>query len=237
MRRSILILSLLAGMVTMSPVYAQEQDKDAIKLEVSDTVIEDSGAERDGLSVSINIGDDESSADEKLRNAANKLSKVFGEEFGQEMQLELDGMSERDKQKVVKALSTGFSIDSGDSNGMSISQSVIAFTAIVLSLGMPIIIVLLVLIFAYRKRRQKMDLVRTYLDAGKDVPEDVLAEFSSGGTNSLKSGITPLAIGAGMIAASFILDGATPLAAIGLIPLFIGLARLAYWKFESKEQQ
>lgn len=236
MRRSILILSLAAAVLIMAPTYAQEQDKDAIKIAVSDTIVGDEDKAEEGFNISVNIGDDESSADEKLRNAANKLSKVFGKEFGEEMKLELDGMSNAEKEKVIKALSTGFTIDSGSSDGLSISESVIAFTAIILSLGMPIIIVLLILVFAYRKRRQKMDLVRTYLDAGKDVPDAVLAEFSGGSANSLKSGVTPLAIGAGMIAAAFVLDDATPLAAIGLIPLFIGLARLAYWRFESKDQ-
>ena len=85
----------------MAPTYAQEQDKDAIKIAVSDTIVGDEDKAEEGFNISVNIGDDESSADEKLRNAANKLSKVFGKEFGEEMKLELDGMSNAEKEKVI----------------------------------------------------------------------------------------------------------------------------------------
>ncbi|MFT5571142.1 MAG: hypothetical protein ACI9FR_000050 [Cryomorphaceae bacterium] len=238
MKQLLLGLNMLLMVGAMSfahldSAYAQESDAIVIGVGATSSDQTEVTEEDDGFNISINLGDEEDSAEKKLKNAVTTLSKVIGKEISDDIAIELEGMSEDEKEQIVVALSNGFSFDSHDSGGISVREFLIAFTAIVLIFGMPVFILIILLMFGSRKRRQKMDLVRTYLDAGKDVPEEVLAEFSGGGTNSLKRGVTPLAIGAGMIAASFIL-GETALAAFGLIPLFIGIARLVYWKYETK---
>jgi hypothetical protein len=217
----------------LDSAYAQESDTIAIGVGVTDS--DEAGATEgeDGINISIDLGDDNNSAEEKLKNAITKLSKVIGKDISREIAIELEGMSEDEKEEIVLAMSNGFKFDSHGSGGISVREFLIAFTAIVMIFGMPVFILLLVLMFGARKRRQKMELVSTYLDAGKDVPDEVLSEFSGGGNNGLKRGVTPLAIGAGMIAAAFILDE-NELAAFGLIPLFMGIARLVYWKYETK---
>ena len=239
MKQFLLTLSLvLAGamlnMAVADPAFAQEQPD--VEVNVEDSDVEDNPDGEEGLRISLNIGDDDDSVDEKLKHAASKLGKVFGQEFGDEMEVHLDGLSDEEKQEVVNGLSNGFTLGADGSSDFSLGHALIPLTAIVMVFGLPVFILLLVLMFGHRKRRQKMDLIKTYLDAGKDVPEQILREFSGAGDNSLKRGVTPVAVGLGMIVASFILEDSTELAAFGLIPLFIGLARLVYWKYETKTE-
>jgi len=78
-----------------------------------------------------------------------------------------------------------------------------------------------------------MDLVQAYLDAGKEVPPQVLNTFGNGG-GSLRSGLMLTAIGIGIVAA-FNAANNSSVGALGLIPMFIGLAKLLYWFFEERK--
>lgn len=120
----------------------------------------------------------------------------------------------------------------GDSHGISAGETLIAFTAIMMSLGMPILILLLVLIYSYRRRKQKLELVKTFLDANRDVPENILTEFDGESNNNLSSGIKITGLGVGIILAIYLLTDSYEVAALGLIPLFIGLSRLLLWRLE-----
>lgn len=233
------VFALAVVMISIAPLHtssAQEQAPADVKVSIDKNSGKQETQEDDGFSVSVSIGDDDQSADEKLDRLARKLKVVLGEEASEELRLELDGMSKQKKKEIIDKMSEGFVIDSDDMDDLSGLESLVALTAVILIFGMPVFILLLVLWFGSRKRRQKMELVRTYLDAGKDVPEQVLAEFSGAASNSLRGGVTPLSIGLGMICAAFLIGDATPLAALGLIPLFIGIARLIYWRFDEKPE-
>ena len=114
----------------------------------------------------------------------------------------------------------------------SAGEVLVATVAIVFTLGMPILILSLVLLFAHRRRKQKMELVKTYIDANQTVPEHVLAEFDNPASSHLSSGVKWVGIGLGVALTIAILADNYSLVALGLIPLFIGLGRLVLWKLE-----
>ncbi len=161
-------------------------------------------------------------------NLSDALGEVAGEikrEFISEIKSEIEGSE--DGEKTIRF--------EGDGEGMSAGETLIAFTAIMMSLGMPILILLLVLIYSHRRRKQKLELVKTFLDANRDVPENILTEFDGDSNTHLSSGIKIVGLGLGIILAVYLLTGSYELAALGLIPLFIGLSRLILWKLEDSK--
>jgi hypothetical protein len=79
-----------------------------------------------------------------------------------------------------------------------------------------------------------MELVRSFIDAGKDVPTQLLDEQSN--ANPLRSGLTLVAV-ATAISLAFYIIGETDVAALALIPLFLGLARLAFYYLDTKSDK
>ena len=192
------------------------------------------------------IGGSVQNAKESLRvTIRDKVAEIMGDEaeFSEDWETfaeELDQLTPEQRQAVEDSLDLedvvislhGLDLDSDmDFDSTSAGEVLIATTAIVLSLGMPIIILLLVLLFSHRRRKQKMELVKTYLDANQEVPEHVLAEFDTGKSSHLSSGVKLLGAGIGIGLALLVLVG-EDVAAIALIPIFIGLARLTLWKME-----
>ncbi|MEO0369002.1 MAG: DUF6249 domain-containing protein [Pseudomonadota bacterium] len=119
-------------------------------------------------------------------------------------------------------------------DGSDIPGELIGLAAVVLSLGMPVFIVLIVLWFSYRKRRQRSELIKSFIDAGKDVPEQILDDDT--GSNPLRSGLNLVAVGVGLVAA-FSIIGVEEAAALGLIPLVLGVFRLIYYYVEVKDKR
>ena len=78
-----------------------------------------------------------------------------------------------------------------------------------------------------------MNIIQVYLDAGKDVPPELLRTFDSG-SNSFRSGVMLSGAGLGFLAA-FNAANESSIGALGLIPLFIGVAKLLYWFFEERK--
>jgi len=167
-------------------------------------------------------------SDERFEEVASKIRSLFGESLGDAIELEIQGLSDQEKKEIVNAM---VSRKRFDSHGPTGSETIIAMTAIVFSIGLPVLLVLVLSIYGIRKRRQQMDLVQKFLDAGKDVPEELLNNFAStaGEKDSLQSGLTLVAIGAAIGILGLVV-GVFELSAIGLIPGFIGVARLFYWK-------
>jgi cadmium resistance protein CadD (predicted permease) len=110
-------------------------------------------------------------------------------------------------------------------------------TAIVFTLGLPIIILVLVLVFSNRKRKQKMAVISSYLEANQPVPEFVMAEFggNSAATSSFKSGLTFLFVGIAIFIFIGLQEGLEA-GAMGLIPIGIGIARLVGWKYDTDQK-
>jgi len=94
-----------------------------------------------------------------------------------------------------------------------------------------------VLMFSFRKRKQKMQLISQYLESGQPVPEHVMAEFGSNDSVSspFRSGVTLLLVG--IAVAIFLGTVAEPeVATLGLIPMAIGIARLLSWKYDKQSR-
>ena len=112
----------------------------------------------------------------------------------------------------------------------------IAGLAVVLIFGTPILLVAAVLYANYRKRRLMHNTIDQYVSSGRDIPPEVLQSLHQQVTpgNNLNRGLVMTGVGLGVIAC-FLVMGAREAAALGLIPLFIGLAQLLIWKLEKKQ--
>jgi len=213
------LLSLCLGLTLLvgTPAYAQDSAEEA--------------QGKRGIKVQVDLDDDASSSDEQITALLDKVRKFTGDDIADELEIELKGMTPEEKKELVDGLEDGIRIDAGGLDG---EEVVVAIVAIVFVFGMPIFILLLVFIFGFIKRRQKLNVMKAYLDSGKDVPDQVIAEFLGEEVNNFRSGIKLIAIGLGIIVAFAINDSNA--AGFGFIPLFIGVARLVYWKFDKKSE-
>ena len=118
----------------------------------------------------------------------------------------------------------------------SIGGMFVASLAIALIFGTPIMLVAAVLYASYRKRRLMHNTIDQYVSSGRDIPPEVLQSLHQQVTpgNNLNRGLVMTGVGLGVIAC-FLVMGTREAAALGLIPLFIGLAQLLIWKLEKKQ--
>ena len=200
----------------------------------SETRVENDGKR---IVIDINTGDAEY-AEEELREAMETVTEIFGKKIGAEIASELDNLDADDRKELRHELRKvfhrgDFHISSDDSGGLGFPQFLIAMTAIILSLGLPVIILVWVLVYRNKKRKQKMELISSYLEAGQTVPEHVMAEFASDANNNslFRGGVTFTIVG---IAIAIFLGVAEDwqAATLGLIPIAIGVSRLISWKFD-----
>lgn len=205
----------------------KDSEGDATADESSDVVVELNGEELE-------------EAEDQIREAVEKLTDLFGESFGAELTIELDELSDHDKRKLGRKIAKVMDDDgitiSSDGHGMGAGEVVVALVAVSFTLGLPIIILLLVLIFRHKKRRQMLDLAQTYVNSDTPMPSHVMAEFGAGMSSDqrLRSGLSYTCIGIALALMLGIL-GDPKSAAIGLIPIGIGVSRLLFWKFENKQ--
>ncbi len=157
---------------------------------------------------------------------------MMGDRVANEIAAEFEELDAEERAELEEKLSDSdfraITINGDDWGGALI----IPILAISLTLGMPIIIVLMVLYFSYRKRRQKAELISSFVEAGKDVPPQLLEETSTA-NNPLRSGLTLVFVAAAVSAAFFII-GEPEVAALALIPLALGLARLVFYFIDNK---
>jgi len=110
-------------------------------------------------------------------------------------------------------------------------EVILGIVAILSTFGLPFIIIVLVLFYKHRKRRQRDLLISKFIDAGKDVPVEILRENSGSSTQkgNLERGVMLTGIGIGLyLFLGLLMDW--NIASVALIPLFIGLARIVIWK-------
>ncbi len=217
MKALLVCISLSLGLLTHSGAFAQQADTATIDTSPN-SVIE------------VSVDEQNENVDKQLDQAVEGFREALGQEFSDDLAKELKNLSPEEKKQLISAFEDGFNIDM---NNIGLGETAVALVAIMFSLGMPIIILLLVLFFSYRKRRQKMELINAYLSKDRDVPEAIVAEFNSNETSSLGSAIQLIAIGIGVIVALY-LTGNEGIAAFGLIPLFVGGARFLVWKYNNK---
>ena len=209
----------------------QVVDKEAVAAAVKQAPKLDS--EKDGLTITIDMKDAEE-AEKEIEHAVKVLKKVLGEEIGGELESELEALDD-DERDELRELFRERVFSKG--SGMGGGEFVIALVAICLTLGLPIIILVAVLFFGHRKRKQKMELISAYLAANQPVPEFVMTEFGGNtkGGAGLRSALTLTLVGAALCI-FFLVVGAKEAAALGLIPIGIGIARLASLKYEQNAE-
>jgi preprotein translocase subunit SecG len=229
---------------------AVEQDT-AVVERVFITTGEDEGekAELGKRRIVIDIDTNEArDAEDEIREAISTVRSLLGDEIGTELETEIANLSDEERDKVRLKLKKVFGgsglsfggadgIHFGDGGGIGFSEFLIAMTAIVFTLGLPIIILVLVLVFSNRKRKQKMAVISSYLEANQPVPEFVMAEFggNSAATSSFKSGLTFLFVGIAIFIFIGLQEGLEA-GAMGLIPIGIGIARLVGWKYDTDQK-
>ena len=197
-------------------------------------VVETTAADDDdGFTVSIDLGSADE-AEEDIEQAVRVVKKILGKEAASELKTELEDLNDEEREELRELFSgKAFHIGDRDGGGLGFGEFMIAMTAIVFSLGMPIIILALFLYFGHRKRKQKMELISSYLAANQPVPEHVMADFGSdaNANSPFRSGLTLTLVGFAIVI-FFVTVGAEEAAALGLIPVGIGLARLISWKYD-----
>ncbi len=188
--------------------------------------------------VSIDIQTDGDSNDEfeqQIDSLVDLLSK-FDKEAAEEVAVEIEGLSEDEKRELVEAFSKSkmFQVDHDDIPAGAIA---IAVPAIFMIFGMPVFILIAILVYSHRRRRQKIELINAYISAGQPVPDNVMSSIDdSSSSGLLRSGIMLTAIGAGIVVA-FSAGGNEFVAGIGCIPLFIGLGRILFWYLQARKEE
>lgn len=220
MKHLLIICSLLALGLNM-PAFAQEQTESPQESIVE--VIEDNGG---SIKFDLNL-DDEIDDDQKIEKIVELVGE-FDSEIAEELATELGSLNGEDKAKLISKLDEGFRFDP-DMDGIPAGAVLISVTAIVMVFGLPLFILIALLVAGHRKRKQKMALVDLYIKSDRDIPEHVMTGLDNGGSaSSLKSGLTLTAVGVGVVAA-FSAVGSDDVAGFGLIPMFLGIARLVFW--------
>ncbi|GHA15841.1 hypothetical protein GCM10008090_26830 [Arenicella chitinivorans] len=234
MKNTLTTFSLALMMSISSFAFAQAADNQGVVEQSVETTVnlkDEDGKLRIGIEID---GDEELTSDEKFAAARKAIRENFGEEVVNDLEADISRLSNEDKEKIVKAIEDGITFDLNGSD-MPVGAVIVATLAVLLIFGMPVFIVLLVLWFGHKKRRQRVELVNRFLDSGKEVPPEVLHTIDVDGGNSLRRGIMLTGIGAGIVAA-FNVVGDSDIAGFGLIPLFIGIARLVYWYIAERKE-
>lgn len=193
----------------------------------------------DALKTNISVNDEHtvisiSGDGEKISSIKNIIATLSDTEW--------DDLPEEDRQAILEAaeiLEDGIEIDVV-SPEIGVGKAIGGFVAFIifflLTFGLPFTIIALILFYKHRKRRQRMELVSKFIDAGKEVPEEILRDITDidSSDNSLKKGIRLIGVSTGVLLFLGILVG-WGIASVALIPLFIGIARVVSWKLNSDD--
>ncbi|WP_226648643.1 DUF6249 domain-containing protein [Microbulbifer variabilis] len=117
----------------------------------------------------------------------------------------------------------------------SFDVTILPIIALLCVFGMPVLIVWLVTRNSYRKKQLVMENINRMVAEGRDVPSEML-DMLEGNTpnNPADRGFTLIAVGAAVFIWLSALAG-VGVGSLGLIPLFIGLARFINWKLDNKQ--
>lgn len=236
MKNLLLALTLALPLLVTGSNYAQEQTDNETGIKVHVDKKSD-----DGSGIHINIDSDEMEPEEvkeKLKEVIDALATKIKNKVDTEVEIDIDDVSEQDLKDLeelkVKIDESDWDFE-GDHHGIGFGEALVALTAISFTLGLPIIILFLVFFYGSRKRKQKMELINNYISRDQPVPQELVSEFDTGGSDPLRSGLQWAVVGLAIVIA-FILMGESNMAALGLIPLGLGVARLIYWKLNTGKE-
>ncbi len=240
MKNTLTTFAIILALICVSQIWAQDNQANELasepQVEQAYTDIAGELSDRDdsqeskssgsSIKIDLDLDGDESDKD-AIKKLTTVIKQVAGEDVANEVVLELEGLSEEEKNEIREAFAHGFPTEH-----IPGWVGAVAILAILLIFGAPVWILLVVFVFGARKRKQKMQLIQMYLDSDKDVPQQVLETFGQP-TSSFRSGVMLSAVGLGILAA-FSAAGDESVGALGLIPLFIGIAKLVYWFLEER---
>ena len=136
----------------------------------------------------------------------------------------IDSLKDTEKKELIQSIENvndDFNIDidlaSGETNGLA---------EIVGIFGLPLMVVIVVCYYRYRKDRLKSETIKNYLNAGQQVPTEILQVVPV--EDSLHSGIRYIAKSIGLYLALGLLIN-WKIAVVGVFPLFLGLGNLLVW--------
>ncbi|MGB1869246.1 MAG: DUF6249 domain-containing protein [Porticoccaceae bacterium] len=194
-----------------------------------ETIIEEIASEEDSTdseesSAFISIessGDGIASIKEVIKTLAVTEWENLGEEDKQELLSSLDNLDDEMTIQVHR---------DADITEDSDAEDIVAIIAV---FGLPLFLLIAILYYKHHKRMVKVALIKDYLAAGKDVPIEVLTvingEEPDAPSDSFQSAVRNIAVGIGLILFLGIAIS-WELAAVGLIPLFIGIGKLVVWR-------
>lgn len=225
---------LVAGFFTLFSVAVPLVWAQAVAQETERVVMK-----ADDAPVQVEISGLSDTDEERIEAIIDGLGEVFGEKVRAKLEVKLSELDDIEREALADELDgmfdgNGIQVHTG---GLGILEALVALTAISLTLGLPVIILLLVFIFSMRKRRQMMELTGMYVKADKEIPAHVMAEFGTGMTpeKRLRTGLHWFLVGLALVAV-ISATGGEGAATLGLIPAAIGLARILYWWYESRHQ-
>ncbi len=180
-----------------------------------------SGDEKDGVLISLESSEDGIAS---IKDIVKTLAMT-----------QWHDLSEEEKEQLLDSLENldaEMTFEVHPDIDMSSNSSGEGIIAIIAVFGLPLFLLIAILFYKHRKRMVKVALVKDYLDAGKDVPAEVLTAINGAEpdapANSFQSGVRNIAMGAGLfLFLGLLIDWG--LAAVALIPLFIGIGKLIVW--------
>ena len=113
---------------------------------------------------------------------------------------------------------------------MAASETLVAMTGMLVTFGLPLLIVAIVLFYKHRRLRMTHETIVRLAEKGVPVPPELL-EPPAPRNHGLRGGLVLVALGIGL--SIYFLERGGPWS-IGLIPGLMGLALLLAWWIESK---
>ena len=116
---------------------------------------------------------------------------------------------------------------------MQENETVVAIVGVLVTFGMPLLLVAIVLLYKHRRMRMTHETIVRLAEKGIPVPPELL-EPPRHRSSGLRGGLVLIALGAGL--SIFFLERGGPWS-IGLIPGLMGVALLIAWAVESKARE
>lgn len=210
-----------------------------VPLMMAQAVVEDAPITESSAKIDVDIEMLSPEQEGRLHETIDDLGDILGDRVKTQLKAELGKLDEDEKRQLSEAIGKAFKAKHirFDTSGMGVAEAFVAITAICLTLGLPVIIFVLVLLFGQRKRRQMMELAGMYVKADQPIPDGVISEFGTGMNTEkrLRSGLQLIFVGIALVIVlgAYTGEGAT----LGLLPIAIGLARVIYWRYETKQNK